>query len=1328
MISNDSRGGNSASNLKLVCFNLNSIGKNPKRRQVLHFLRKKNPDILITIDTRFSNEIENSVKTEWGGQVFFSSFDSQSRGVAIFIKNNLPIKILDTYKDTNGNVLCILVEYENKRIIIEGIYGPNGDSPRFFETETFSKIEIWNPHHSIFVGDYNLVLDQNLDTMNYQHINNPLARAELVKKMSEHNLLDIFRELNPSRKKFSWKQWGNSKFARLDFFLISDSLLPYVEKADILPTCFSDHSPIILEIDFAKFQRGKGFWKFNNSLLTDKNYVDLIKKIIKRVTCQYARNENIPELFEHTPPVVLNQFLEAQTPESLQALDIKINPELFLDTILMEIRGATIKYSSELKRKNKAQEELLAHDIEILENQIQNNPFQNFHLEELNDKKEALENILKHEAEGAFVRSRVKYKLEGEKPSKTFCALEKHNGVQRYVPQLFVTENDREILIKDQKDVEKEIFKFYKNLFANKDNPESGDIKSFLGLNCNSVPTLSENQKHSMEGKLTLEELTNYLKKCKNNVAPGTSGFSFDFYKFFWRDLKYFILRATDYAFENKKLSVSQNMGIISIIPKGDKDKRYIGNWRPLCLLNSFYKLISGAIAERIKPVLDTIVHNDQKGFVGGRYIGEVIRTTFDTIQYAKDNNKTGLLLTVDFEKAYDSISFKFIKKCLTFLNFGSDLIKWIEILLYDFQAVVNHCGNISSRFDIARGCRQGDPIASYLFIICVEILAHKLRNDPFVKGFQIGNLSHLLEIYADDLTIFLSPNSENLRQVINILDNFYNLSGLKISISKTKAVWFGKDYNSNQKLCPDINLNWCKQFTLLGINFDNNLDDIEINFFNTVRKMEKIISNWFYRYLTPYGKVTVIKTLGLSMLSHVALIIPNPSKRMFKQIENIFFKFIWNKKSEKIRRDDAKLPEKLGGLNVPDIENFWLSFKFSWFRRLCSTQSFWPNIILQEISQIQNQPTTISEILNFGPTLLGNVGKKLSNKFWQQVLLSARNISENAIFCHPQKLSLSSFWQNPLIKRNNKVIQYRDFPELKNVIFTVSDFFYPQTNNMMNIDDLRDRYSLDIEDNKYIDICYIITLALQKIGFPRHKLIVAEYPLKPLLIDVALAIKKGCSVYYKILMEKNHLKNKNATREEKWHLELNKIISVFTWDKIRKLYASINHDNPAKWLQHQIVRNSLQTNVIVSHFKANVVPECDFCHFEPEKISHLFWHCRIVSNFLNEVSNTIKNTGIQFAPTREQFLFGYIDQAYFTPPNILVLHLKKYIWNTKFKSSNILSLVGFKNYFRIVLKDLKKIYELKDKSAMFNVWNDFHVLLPADEDLFLLQDGLHEE
>ena len=55
---------------------------------------------------------------------------------------------------------------------------------------------------------------------------------------------------------------------------------------------------------------------------------------------------------------------------------------------------------------------------------------------------------------------------------------------------------------------------------------------------------------------------------------------------------------------------------------------------------------------------------------------------------------------------------------------------RWIELLLNNFSAVINHCGNISDRFSVNRGARQGDPIASYIFILCIEILAHKLRFD----------------------------------------------------------------------------------------------------------------------------------------------------------------------------------------------------------------------------------------------------------------------------------------------------------------------------------------------------------------------------------------------------------------------------------------------------------------------------------------------------------------------------------------------------------------------------------------------------------------------
>ena len=72
-------------------------------------------------------------------------------------------------------------------------------------------------------------------------------------------------------------------------------------------------------------------------------------------------------------------------------------------------------------------------------------------------------------------------------------------------------------------------------------------------------------------------------------------------------------------------------------------------------------------------------------------------------------------------------------------------------------------------------------------------------------------------------------------------------------------------------------------------------------------------------------------------------------------------------------------------------------------------------------------------------------------------------NVTEGAIFCHPEKLSVSPFWHNPFIRRNNKVIQFNDFPEISTAISTLSDFFYPCTNEIMNKDDFCSKYNLEI-------------------------------------------------------------------------------------------------------------------------------------------------------------------------------------------------------------------------------------------------------------------------
>ena len=132
--------------------------------------------------------------------------------------------------------------------------------------------------------------------------------------MNNLGLVDIFRETHPDKKRFSWRKFGDTKRARLDFHLISSQLLPFVQKTDISPGICSDHSVVELEIDFSKFSRGKGFYKYNNSLNNDPEYIKKILDTIPQVVGQYAEDVYNPS------------FFSTASPEQLQEVTLQINP------------------------------------------------------------------------------------------------------------------------------------------------------------------------------------------------------------------------------------------------------------------------------------------------------------------------------------------------------------------------------------------------------------------------------------------------------------------------------------------------------------------------------------------------------------------------------------------------------------------------------------------------------------------------------------------------------------------------------------------------------------------------------------------------------------------------------------------------------------------------------------------------------------------------------------------------------------------------------------------------------------------------------------------
>ena len=197
-------------------------------------------------------------------------------------------------------------------------------------------------------------------------------------------------------------------------------------------------------------------------------------------------------------------------------------------------------------------------------------------------------------------------------------------------------------------------------------------------------------------------------------------------------------------------------------------------------------------------------------------------------------------------------------------------------------------------------------------------------------------------------------------------------------------------------------------------------------------------------------------------------------------------------------------------------------------------------------------------------------------------------------------------------------------------------------------------RHSMQIAEEKYIDIRYTISTALAKLRLNSSSTISAQFPEKPMIIDIALSSRKGASTYYKLLTHKTNINNKLHLRETKWEIELNFHLSINFWHKARVFCATI-HENNLRWLQFQIVRNSLQTNSIVHHFIA-------YCEIEEnvETISHLFWGCTKIAVFINEISLFFGRIGLIFQPSRIQFLFGYLELSFCIPKNYLTLAIKK--------------------------------------------------------------------
>ena len=249
--------------------NVRGLNNKLKRRTLFNKIRKEKYDFYFLQEIYATDETLLLWEKEWGGSIYSSTFTTKQRGVAILCNRNSEYVLKEVKKDCLGRKIMIHVTVDDADYMLCSIYAPNHDSPLFFQ-ELADWISQSNCEHVIVGGDYNLVLNESLDSRN-RITNNVKAKEKLLSIMDEIGLVDAWRLKNPEARIYTrCRRRPTVCLSRIDMFLINNGLAQTIKNCTIEIATESDHSKLGLLLEADEVQRGPGNWRFNNNMLNDK--------------------------------------------------------------------------------------------------------------------------------------------------------------------------------------------------------------------------------------------------------------------------------------------------------------------------------------------------------------------------------------------------------------------------------------------------------------------------------------------------------------------------------------------------------------------------------------------------------------------------------------------------------------------------------------------------------------------------------------------------------------------------------------------------------------------------------------------------------------------------------------------------------------------------------------------------------------------------------------------------------------------------------------------------------------------------------------------------
>nr|GEZ69203.1 RNA-directed DNA polymerase, eukaryota, reverse transcriptase zinc-binding domain protein [Tanacetum cinerariifolium] len=407
---------------------------------------------------------------------------------------------------------------------------------------------------------------------------------------------------------------------------------------------------------------------------------------------------------------------------------------------------------------------------------------------------------------------------------------------------------------------------------------------------------LSLEQQDDLERTVSVEEIKRAMWDCGTNKSPGLDGFTFEFFRRYWKFLENDISVVVMEFFSSDTFSKGCNSSVIALIPKTQNAKT-VKDFRPISLIGSLYKIIAKILANRLSFVIPDLISDVQSAFISNWQILDGPFILNDLLSWCKYKKLKAMVFKVEFEKAFDSIRWDYLDDVLKSFGFGDKWRGWISGCLKSAKESVLVNGSPTPKFQFRRGLKQGDHLSTFLFILIMESLHlsfKKVMNAGLFTGISLDNsltISHLF--YADDAIFVGKWDSSNLKIILKVLKCFHMASGLKININKSKLMGYGVHSDEVETTARYIGCaTFAALFSHLGVKVGGRMERIK-SWDDVISKVTYRLSKWKLTTLSigaihgekgnlrVYGKITrhshwldivreinVLRTKGIDFLS----------------------------------------------------------------------------------------------------------------------------------------------------------------------------------------------------------------------------------------------------------------------------------------------------------------------------------------------------------------------------------------------------------------------------------------------------------------------------